>query len=96
MSERPSGTNADEWNVFLSEHADALPYVAVQIVEALEKVSPPEIFDLGNGFAVNFNPRGRFHGWLFRRHPDGQWVSVKKLEKDEPATGLERKLRNEP
>ena len=39
------------------------------------------LFDLGNGTAVNFNPRGRFHGWLFRQHPDGQWVSVKKLEK---------------
>ena len=22
---------------------------------------------------------GRFHGWLFTRHPDGQWVSHRKL-----------------
>lgn len=29
--------------------------------------------------AVHFNPGGRFHGWLFRQHPDGYWVSVAKL-----------------
>jgi hypothetical protein len=41
-----------------------------------------ELFDLGNGYAVNFNPGGRFHGWLFQRHPvDGNhWVSIKMLE----------------
>lgn len=22
---------------------------------------------------------GRFHGWLFSRHPDGQWVTARKL-----------------
>jgi hypothetical protein len=39
-----------------------------------------EMFDIGNGFAVCSNPGGRFHGWLFRKHPDGQYVSVRKLE----------------
>lgn len=34
--------------------------------------------------AVNFNPGGRFHGWLFRRHPDGQFVSVRKLQEVNP------------
>ena len=37
------------------------------------------MFYLGDNLAVNFNPRGRLHGWLFRRHPDGQWVSIRKL-----------------
>lgn len=23
---------------------------------------------------------GKWRGWLFRKHPDGQWVSVRKLE----------------
>lgn len=23
---------------------------------------------------------GKFHGWLMWRHPDGQWVSERKLE----------------
>lgn len=23
---------------------------------------------------------GRFHGWLMWKHPDGQWVSKRKLE----------------
>ncbi len=39
-----------------------------------------EMFDLGDGRAVNFNPDGRFHGWLFVRHPDGQYVSIRKLD----------------
>ncbi len=37
---------------------------------------------LPDGNAVCFG--GRFHGWLFRRHPDGQWVSVQKLSLEEP------------
>ncbi len=39
-----------------------------------------ELFELPDGTAVCCNPGGRFHGWLFRKHPDGQYVSVKKLE----------------
>lgn len=39
-----------------------------------------ELFEIGNDQAVCCNPGGRFHGWLFRRHPDGQWVSVRKLK----------------
>jgi hypothetical protein len=34
---------------------------------------------LGDSYAVHFNPGGRFHGWLFRRGADGQWVSVARL-----------------
>lgn len=34
---------------------------------------------LANGeLAVCIKP-GPWHGWLFERHPDGQWVSVEKL-----------------
>lgn len=35
---RLQGSNADEWNLFLSEHQDALPYVAVQIATAIESL----------------------------------------------------------
>ena len=38
-----------------------------------------ELFDLGDGIAVACNPGGRFHGWLFKKHPDGQYVSIGKL-----------------
>jgi len=34
----------------------------------------------GREIAVCFNPGGRWHGWLFYRHPDGQLVSLRKLE----------------
>lgn len=30
---------------------------------------------------------GKWKGWLFRKHPDGQWVSVKKLEEADPTEG---------
>lgn len=33
---RPDCANADKWHLFLSENKDALPYVAVQIAEAIE------------------------------------------------------------
>ncbi len=41
-------------------------------------------FELPDGKIVCFNPGGRFHGWLFRRHPDGQFVSVQKLSEVQP------------
>ncbi len=39
-----------------------------------------ELFELPDGTAVCCNPGGKFHGWLFTHHPDGQWVSIRKLE----------------
>ncbi|MBN7804860.1 hypothetical protein JZX86_05715 [Agrobacterium rosae] len=30
---------------------------------------------------------GKWKGWLFRKHPDGQWVSVRKLEEVDTAEG---------
>jgi hypothetical protein len=30
---------------------------------------------------------GKWKGWLFRRLPDGQWVSVRKLEETDPFEG---------
>jgi len=88
---RPSGSNADEWRLFLSEHLDnrrvndGLTYIAVQIAEAIDATRcKQELFDVGGGLAVGFNPNGRFHGWFFRQHPDGQYVSVRKLNKLEP------------
>jgi|GEM_PF-2325375 len=41
-------------------------------------------FALPDGKVVCFNPGGRWHGWLFRRHPDGQFVSERKLEEITP------------
>lgn len=38
-AQRPLGSNADEWHLFLSEHKDALPFVAVQIAEALDALA---------------------------------------------------------
>lgn len=35
-AQRPLGSNADEWHLFLDENKDALPYLAVQIAEAIE------------------------------------------------------------
>lgn len=35
-AQRPLGSNADEWHLFLDDNKDALPYLAVQIAEAIE------------------------------------------------------------
>ena len=39
-----------------------------------------ELFDLGDGLAVACNAGGRHHGWLFQKHPNGQYVSLRKLD----------------
>ena len=36
-AERPLGSDADEWNLFVSENADSPAYLAVQIAEAIEQ-----------------------------------------------------------
>ena len=36
-SQRPLGSNADEWHLFLDENKDALGFLAVQIAEAIEE-----------------------------------------------------------
>jgi hypothetical protein len=45
---RPTDSNADEWHLFLSEyldnratHPEGLPYVAVQIAEAIDDARAP-------------------------------------------------------
>lgn len=42
----------------------------------------PRIVLLGDGTGVCIG--GRFDGWLMWKHPDGQWVSKKKLESEDP------------
>lgn len=36
---RPKGSNADEWQLFLTEHASASAFLAVQIAEAIDDAS---------------------------------------------------------
>lgn len=43
-----------------------------------------QLFLLDKDTGVLFNPDRRFHGWLCRKHPDGQWVTVRKLEPIDP------------
>ena len=31
-------------------------------------------------FACMMNKDNKFYGWLFYKHPDGQWVTKRKLE----------------
>lgn len=39
---------------------------------------------------------GRFDGWLMRRHPDGQWVSVSKFPEEDPYAALPDFMRTAP
>lgn len=36
-AQRPLGSNADEWNLFVDENKDNTAYLAVQIAEAIEE-----------------------------------------------------------
>jgi hypothetical protein len=36
-AQRPLGSNADEWNLFVSENKESSAYLAVQISEAIEE-----------------------------------------------------------
>lgn len=42
----------------------------------------------GRGWPVGLCVGERFDGWIMALHPDGQWVSVLKLESIEPASPL--------
>lgn len=48
----------------------------------------PQLFAIDNDHAICFNPGGRFHGWTFWRHLDGQWVSVATPNPIESPKGL--------
>lgn len=48
----------------------------------------------GEREGVMYAPGERFHGWLMHQHPDGQWISVRKLDQvdpfDNPVTAMLR------
>lgn len=43
-----------------------------------------QLFLISQNEAVCCSPGGRFHGWLFRRHADGSFVSDRKLQETSP------------
>lgn len=48
-----------------------------------------EFFEVASGVALCCNPGGKWHGWLFRRGNNNNWVSVRKLEQLEfPTEGV--------
>ena len=48
-----------------------------------------QLFRIDREHAVNCNPGGRLHGWLFKLHADGEtWVSVRKLDDVAPQLGV--------
>lgn len=90
---RPTGNNADEWAAWLSENIDAgIAFLAVQIAEAmdeseersklLDRMQTTRLLVTSEGHAVCVG--GRFDGWAMWQHPDGQWVSGRKLAQVRP------------
>lgn len=37
----------------------------------------------GEPRAVEVSPSSRYYGWVFYKHPDGQWVTLRKATKEE-------------
>jgi hypothetical protein len=54
-------------------------FLARAVLVLLDEFEQQQMFEVSDGVFVHFNPSGRFHGWLFQRHPDGHFVSVRKL-----------------
>lgn len=88
VAERPTDNNADAWHVWLEEHGDSSnAYKAVQIATALDiseersrlldRMQAPRVIFTSEDHGVCVG--GRFDGWLMWKHPDGQWVTVRKL-----------------
>ncbi len=97
---RPQDSNADQWQVFLDERLDnranspsGLAYCAVQIAEAIDAaelrgaaLNPPIIHMYSDDHGVCVG--GRWHGWIMWKHPDGQFVSVRKAEPVSPKSPI--------
>lgn len=95
--ERPKGASADEWCAWFFDKAGyGAQFLGVQVAEALdEHIERSALLDRMQ--AVRFIKLrdgehavcvgGRFDGWLMHRHPDGQWVSVTRLEQEVPDGG---------
>jgi len=90
-STRPLGSNADEWAAWLEAFEGYGPsFIAVQIAEAmdaseersrlLDRMQTDRFLWVDAEHAVKVG--GRFDGWLMWKHPDGEWVSVRKLKQD--------------
>jgi hypothetical protein len=90
--DRPQGSNADEWHLFLSENKDALPMVAVQIAEAIEARRTVDRLQLAKALlatgmvpAIILGPRR--HSWAYERaHALIRWI-----EEREAATETQRR-----
>ena len=57
---------------------ESLDDTTARLAAAEEREKNDEMFAVGDGLFFRMNPGGRFHGWLFRQHPDGFYVSVRK------------------
>ena len=40
--------------------------------------------------AARLDPSAKDHGWLYRKHPDGQWVTLRKLSDAEIETAYDQ------
>ena len=41
------------------------------------------LLQINPDLAAMLNPESQYYGWLFWHHPDGQWVTKRKLSADE-------------
>lgn len=89
--QRPTGNNADEWCAWFFEYAGhGAQYLGVQIAEAIdEHIERSALLDRSQQVRMLLTNEdhavcvgGRWDGWLMWKHPDGNWVSVRKLAQE--------------
>lgn len=72
--------------------ADSMPPDVFDRLIALARIGAavkPQMFDMLHGRYLCFDPAGRWHGWEFYKHPDGQFVSMGKREWMKPIQDLQ-------
>ena len=93
---RPTSNNADEWMMWFFEYAGyGAHFLGVQIAEAIDDhVARTEFLDRAQTVRMMRTDAdhavcvgGEWDGWLMWKHPDGQWVSVRKLDAEYPDAG---------
>jgi hypothetical protein len=72
-------------HIGVSDIREAATALTAQAARIAELEGAPKIAVIRDNEGVCLS--GRWAGWLFRKHPDGQWVSVLKLELRDPLEG---------
>jgi hypothetical protein len=92
--DHPDATIAETRNEANARLIAAAPDLAAEVLRLRGAVATdqPRMLEIGElddaGWALAVCVGGRWDGWQFARHPDGQWVSKRPLRSSDPRAAL--------